>query len=228
MTTHSKSIALIPARGGSKRIPNKNIVNFLGKPLIAYSIQTAQKSRCFDEIIVSTNCENIAKVAQEWGAKVPFIRPKELSDDFTPTLEVITHAIKALELKDEDRLCCIYPTAPLLQEKTIKEAFRVLKNSYVFCACEFDFTPFRSFSFENQTLQMLYPEHQNTRSQDLPSIYHDAGMFYLGYVKTFREKKPIFSPSSTPIILPRSQTQDIDTPQDLLLAELKYKAMYES
>lgn len=228
MNTHSKTYALIPARGGSKRIPDKNIKDFLGKPLIAYSIQTAQESGCFDEIIISTDSQKIAEIGIKYGAKVPFWRPKELSDDFTPTLDVIAHAITTLALKDEDKLCCIYPTAPLLQAKTIKEAFSLLKSSYVFCACEFDFTPFRSFRFENQTLQMLYPEFQNTRSQDLPSLYHDAGMFYLGHVKTFREKTPIFSPHSIPLILPRSQTQDIDTPQDLLLAEIKYKAIYEN
>lgn len=230
MNTHSKSYALIPARGGSKRIPDKNIKDFLGKPLIAYSIQVAQESGLFDEIIVSTDSQKIAKIALEYGAKVPFLRPKALSDDFTPTLEVINHAISALSLKKGDKLCCIYPTAPLLQKQTISQAFELLDKdcSYVFCACGFDFTPFRSFSYIDNKVQMLYPEHQNTRSQDLPTLYHDAGMLYLGYVRSFKDNTPIFSPHSIPIILSNLQTQDIDTLEDFELAKLKYRVLNEN
>lgn len=226
-----QAIALIPARGGSKRIPHKNIKDFLGKPLIAYSILTARKSNLFSRIIVSTDCPTIASIAQEYGAEVPFLRDASLSDDFTPTLEVVLDAIERCDLGDSVPLCCLYPTAPLLSPQTLHQAYQILCDqspSYVFSATEFSFTPFRSFGFENQTLQMLYPQYQNTRSQDLPSLYHDSGQFYFGLTDTFRHKIPIFSPKSHPLILSNLQVQDIDTLQDFELAKLKYKLLYEN
>lgn len=223
-------IAIIPARGGSKRIPQKNIQDFYGKPLIAHSILTAFESKLFSRVIVSTDSPKIASIAETYGAEIPFMRDASLSDDFTPTLEVIAHAITESKISDLALICCIYPTAPLLQAHHLIQAHEMfLKNRppYVFSATPFSFTPFRGFSYANQKLEMLFSEHQNSRSQDLEPIYHDAGQFYLGLAQTFREKKPIFSVSSIPLIIQETEVQDIDTPQDLALAKLKYKLLHD-
>lgn len=223
-------IAIIPARGGSKRIPQKNIQDFYGKPLIAHSILTAFESKLFSRVIVSTDSPKIASIAKTYGAEIPFMRDASLSDDFTPTLEVIAHAITESKISDLALICCIYPTAPLLQAHHLIQAHEMfLKNRppYVFLATPFSFTPFRGFSYANQKLEMLFSEHQNSRSQDLEPIYHDAGQFYLGLAQTFREKKPIFSVSSIPLIIQETEVQDIDTPQDLTLAKLKYKLLHD-
>lgn len=227
MTTHSKLYCIIPARGGSKRIPQKNIKPFLGKPLIAYSILCAQSIGA--EVIVSTDSKEIAKVAQEWGASVPFKREESLSDDFTPTLDVIKDALLRTKISKDSLILTLYPTAPLLSTQTLQKALQSFNQhaSYVFSATRFDFTPFRGFSYQNNKLEMLYPEYQNTRSQDLLEIYHDAGQFYIGLAESFLEKKPIFSQKSIPYILPSLCVQDIDTLEDFKLAELKYKALYE-
>lgn len=226
MTTHSNLFCIIPARGGSKRIPQKNIKPFLGKPLIAYSILCAKSVGA--EVIVSTDCEEIAKIAKEYGANVPFKRDERLSDDFTPTLEVIADCIEKCSLPPHSTIITLYPTAPLLSPQTLQNALTLQSSSYVFSATRFDFTPFRSFKLEGDKLCMLYPEHLNTRSQDLPTLYHDAGQFYIALAQTFSDKLPIFSPQSTPYILPSLCVQDIDTLEDFALAELKYKVLYES
>lgn len=228
MTIHSKPYCIIPARGGSKRIPQKNIKPFLGKPLIAYSILCAKNIGA--EVIVSTDSEEIARIAEEWGANVPFLREKALSDDFTPTLDVIQDAILHLEISHTSLVIALYPTAPLLNPQILQKALECKdeKSLYVFSATEFDSSPFRGFSYENQTLKMLYNEHINTRSQDLPKLYHDAGQFYIGLAESFVQKKPIFSPQSTPYILPSMYVQDIDTLEDFKLAELKYRVIYEN
>lgn len=223
-----KPIAIIPARGGSKRIPHKNIKDFLGKPLIAYSILTALKSKLFSQVIVSTDCPKIASISEQYGAKVPHLREAHLSDDFTATLDVIADAIIKNKIPLSSPVCCIYPTAPLLQTKHLIRAHQILQAkspSYVFLASEFSFTPFRGFSFEQGALQMLFPNHQNTRSQDLPPLYHDAGQFYFGVAQSFCEKLPIFSPSSFPLIVSNLEVQDIDTIQDFELAKLKYQLL---
>lgn len=225
------AIAIIPARGGSKRIPQKNIKDFLGKPLLAYSILTALESHLFSQVIVSTDCLEIAEVAKKYGAKIPYLRDEKLSDDLTPTLDVIADCIIQCQIQDETPICCLYPTAPLLQSTYLFQAYELLlKQSplYVFLATEFSFTPFRAFSLENQTLQMLFPQYQTTRSQDLPTIYHDAGQFYFGLAQSFREKLPIFSSASLPIIASNLEVQDIDTMQDFELAKLKYKILNDS
>lgn len=222
------SIAIIPARGGSKRIPQKNIQDFFGKPLIAHSIITALESKLFSRVIVSTDSLEIASIAKKYGAEIPFIRHLSLSDDFTPTLEVVADAIHQSKILDSTLVCCIYPTAPLLQVRHLIQAHQIFKThhpSYVFLATSFSFTPFRGFSYKNQKLEMLFAEHQNSRSQDLDPIYHDAGQFYLGLAQTFRKKMPIFSSSSIPLIVEAIEVQDIDTPQDLALAKLKYKLL---
>lgn len=227
MITHSKLFCIIPARGGSKRIPRKNIKPFLGKPLIAYSIECAKAIGA--EVIVSTDCQEIAGIARTYGGMTPFLRDKALSDDFTPTLEVIYDAILKVDIPKDSTLITLYPTAPLLSSVTLKNALHSLtpNSSYVFSATSFDFTPFRSFTYENNELKMLYPEHQNTRSQDLPTLYHDAGQFYIASTQSFLQKLPIFSPQSTPYILSPLCVQDIDTPEDFALAELKYRMLYE-
>lgn len=223
-------IAIIPARGGSKRIPQKNIQDFYGRPLIAHSIIAALQSKLFSRIIVSTDSSEIASIAKTYGAEIPFMRNASLSDDFTPTLEVIANAITEAKIPDSTLICCIYPTAPLLQAHHLIQAHKTFLNHrppYVFLAVPFSFTPFRGFSYANQKLEMLFSEHQNSRSQDLKPIYHDAGQFYFGLAQTFREKIPIFSISSIPLIVEEMQVQDIDTPQDLALAKLKYKLLHD-
>lgn len=222
-------IAVIPARGGSKRIPRKNIKDFCGKPMIAYSIEAALKSGCFDLIIVSTDDEEIALVAKSYGAKVPFMRPAELSDDFTPTIPVIAHAIQncGLDLEDITAACCIYATAPFVQANFIQQAHDKLftcKASYCFSATTFAFPIQRAFKIE-KGIEMFYPEHFNTRSQDLEEAYHDAGQFYWGTPKAWLEGKMIFAPHSQAVILPRYLVQDIDTMEDWKRAELMYKAL---
>lgn len=220
------NIALIPARGGSKRIPRKNIKPFLGKPLIAYSIETALASGCFDHVIVSTDDEEVATVAKRYGASVPFMRPKQLADDFSPTLAVIQHAIAQLDQQYEfDAVCCIYATAPLLRPEDIQKGLKVLTSdnpTYTFSATEFDFPVQRGFTLDGE-LSLLMPEHQNTRSQDLPTVYHDAGQFYWGKKSTFAAGTAIFSPQSRPIVLPKLRVQDIDTQRDWDFAEALYK-----
>ncbi len=223
-----KAVCIIPARGGSKRIPHKNIKDFCGKPIIAYSITNALKSRIFDEVIVSTDDEQIAKIACDYGAKAPFVRPKELSDDFCGTLPVISHAIKNLEIPEYSVVCCLYPTAPLIDSSHILQAFSVLKENqkahYVFFATAFEKNPYRGFCIDkNGGANLLFPQFQNTRTQDLDPIYSDAGVLYFGFAKTFTSEIPIFSPESVALILDSKMACDIDTMQDWEVAQEKYK-----
>jgi len=224
----SKAIAIIPARGGSKRIPKKNIKLFYGKPLIAYSIEIALKSKLFDKVIVSTDDVQIAKIAKEYGAEVPFIRPKKLSDDFTGTSDVIEHAIKKLESSGEkyEYICTIYATAPLLQKEYLAKGYEELKNNdakYAFSATTMPFPIQRTFKLDKHgRCEMFTPEYYTARSQDLEDAYQDAGQFY--WEK--RDKKSdeiMFGKDSIPIILPRHLVQDIDTLEDWQRAELMYK-----
>ena len=176
-------VAIIPARGGSKRIPRKNIKNFLGYPIIAYSIKTALSSRCFDKIIVSTDDKDIARVAKEYGAEVPFIRPEELADDYTPTIPVIKHAIECLDKQGQSpsEVCCIYATAPFIKASTIREAYKQMKeelSDYCFSATSFSFPIQRAIKItKHNRVDMFQPEHIETRSQDLEESYHDAAQF---------------------------------------------------
>jgi pseudaminic acid cytidylyltransferase len=200
-------IAIIPARGGSKRIPKKNIKDFHGRPLIAYSIQAALKSKLFDKIIVSTDDEAIAQVARSLGAQI-LKRPKELADDFTPTIPVIAHAIKAScsHLNEIEAVCCIYATAPFVQASFLQVAYQKLltcKASYCFSATTFAFPIQRAIKLENERVTMLEPQYFNTRSQDLEEAYHDAGQFYFGLPSAWLERKMLFSKDSTIIKLPR-------------------------
>ncbi len=224
------NIAIIPARGGSKRIPDKNIKFFSGKPIITYSIETAKISGLFDKIIVSTDSQEIASIAKQNGAQVPFIRPKKLSDDFTPTAPVLLHALKWQKENgvSPDYLCCIYATAPFVQPDYIKKGLGLImrKNvSSVFSVTTFPFSIFRAMTINKAgCLNMFWPEHELTRSNDLPEAYHDAGQFYWLDSKKFLNKKKLYTEDALPVIVPRCLVQDIDTPEDWETAE----AMYET
>jgi pseudaminic acid cytidylyltransferase len=224
-------IAVIPARGGSKRIPRKNVKLFAGKPIIAWSIDAARKSEIFDRIVLSTDDEEIASVGKQYGAEVPFLRPPEISDDFTGTKEVIAHAIQALQSQssDSDVVCCIYATAPFLEPEDLKSGLTELmsgKWDYVFPVAEFNSSIFRSFKLDDQRrIDMVYPEHALTRSQDLPKCYYDAGQFYWAYAKTWLQGKAIIGNKSNAITIPSYRAQDIDTVSDWELAEIKFRAI---
>lgn len=227
------NIAVIPARGGSKRIPQKNIRPFCGKPMIARSITAALQSGCFSRVVVSTDSEAIAQVALAFGAEVPFMRPVDLADDYTGTVPVIRHAAEALNLPPEAALCCIYATAPFLQPDDLQRGLTLLESrpetDYAFSVTAYPFPIQRAIRItpDNRT-EMFTPEAFNTRSQDLEPAYHDAGQFYWGRVAAWCAEKPIFSARSMPVILPRERVQDIDTPDDWRIAELMFKAAEQS
>ena len=226
-----KNICIIPARGSSKRIPKKNIKLFCDKPLIAYSIETALKSNLFEKVIVSTDSEEIAEVAKKYGAEVPFMRPKELSDDYSTSGEAVNHAIEFLKNRGEEfcYVCTIYATAPFLQVEYLKQGFEALQNSDAKMAFSVTSMPFpiqRTFKITpDGRCQMFTPEYFSSRSQDLEEAYQDAGQFY--WVDTTKEWKDIaFGSQSIPIVLPRYLVQDIDTMEDFKRAELMYKAVF--
>lgn len=222
-------LAIIPARGGSKRIPRKNIKEFHGKPIIAYSIEAAINSGCFDKVIVSTDDEEIGTIARMFGAEVPFTRPEELSNDYATTLEVIEHAIRWYEeqgIKVND-VCCIYATAPFLTKESLQNGYEILRESdvnYVFSATSYSFPIQRAIKLSPEnSVSMFWPEHASSRSQDLVEAYHDAGQFYWGKAEAFRMQKPIFDNQSKVVLLPRLTVQDIDTIEDWMIAETIYK-----
>ena len=224
------NICVIPARGGSKRIPRKNIKDFNGKPIIAYSIEAAFESDCFDQIIVSTDDNKIKEVAKSYGARVPFVRPAELSNDFIGTLPVVKHAIEWFEnnINIVENVCCLYATAPFIQSKIISEAYKQLintKSDYCFSVTSFSFSIQRAIRItQDNKVDMFYPENFNLRSQDLKEAYHDAGQFYWGKAQAFKDELALFSEVSSPYVLPRYLVQDIDTTEDWLTAELMHKA----
>lgn len=223
-------VAIIPARGGSKRIPRKNIKIFAGLPIIAHSIKAAQESELFDRIIVTTDDEEIADVARSFGAEIPFMRPQELSDDHTATIPVIAHAVQTLQKQFViDTACCIYATAPFIRPEDIKLAYNALithNKQYAFPVTTFPFPIWRSIKRDVEgSIEMFWPEHFATRSQDLEEAYHDAGQFYWGTTDAWLSGKPIFSDAATSIVLPRHLVQDIDTPEDWFRAELMHKAL---
>jgi len=220
------NVAIIPARGGSKRIPKKNIKEFCGKPLIAYSIETALSSKLFDEVIVSTDSKEIAKVAKELGAKVQ-MRPEHLADDYTGTAEVIKYVVDSLS-KNYEYICTIYATAPFLQERYLKEGYEKLKNSSACRSFSVTSMPFpiqRTFKIKNNRCEMFWPENFLKRSQDLEEAYQDAGQFYWEK-RGCRSDEIFFGKDSIPIILPRYLVQDIDTPEDFIRAEYMYRAVF--
>ena len=219
-------IAVIPARGGSKRIPRKNIKSFNGKPMIAWSIEAAKSSGLFERIIVSTDDTEIAEVSKQCGAEAPFTRPAELSNDFAATTEVIAHAAQWTvdQGLDLESVCCIYATAPFVQVEDIKRGCEALDSGdwdYAFTVTDFAAPIFRSFKQTEQGgLEMFFPEHFGARSQDLPVALHDAGQFYWGRPEAWIQGKRIFDHRSKPILIPRWRVQDIDTLEDWDRAEI--------
>lgn len=224
------NICVIPARGGSKRIPRKNIKKFHGKPIIAYSIEAALASGCFDKVIVSTDDKEIAEIATKFGAEVPFIRPPELSDDLTGSDEVIRHAVNWYTRHGikVDYVCCVYATAPFLSSETIELGFNMLVKSgknFAFSVAEYDFPIQRALRLSNNGVEVFQYESINLRSQDLELAYHDAGQFYWGTASAYLENKEFYSDQTVPIKLPRYLTQDIDTSEDWEQAELLYNVL---
>jgi pseudaminic acid cytidylyltransferase len=221
------NLCIITARGGSKRIPRKNIKDFLGKPIIAYSIETALKSNLFDYVMVSTDDDEIAEVSKKYGAYVPFKRSKANSDDFTGTADVILEVLSDLKeiQKQFDYACCIYPTAPFITIEKIEESYQLLIDKQfdsVFPICKFSYPIQRALQIKNSKTSMIWPENLNKRSQDLPQTYFDAGQFYWLKVEKFIEHKKVFTQNTGSIILDELEVQDIDNDSDWKLAELKY------
>ncbi|WP_242209423.1 MULTISPECIES: pseudaminic acid cytidylyltransferase [unclassified Pseudomonas] len=222
------NVAIIPARGGSKRIPRKNLLPFDGVPMIVRSIRTALESGLFDQVVVSTDDAQIADVARAHGAQVPFLRPADLADDFTGTAAVIVHALQ--QLPAFDYACCVYATAPLLQARYLRQGIELLEQhldkSFAFSVCSFGFPVQRALTLDGQgALTALYPEFRNTRSQDLPEAFQDAGQFYWGRSEAWLRGEVLYSPASLPVILPRHLVQDIDTLEDWKRAEYLYAAL---
>ncbi|QHF49608.1 pseudaminic acid cytidylyltransferase [Pseudomonas sp. S49] len=222
------NVAIIPARGGSKRIPRKNLLPFDGVPMIVRSIRTALESGLFDQVVVSTDDAEIADVARAHGAQVPFLRPADLADEFTGTAAVIVHALQ--QLPAYDYACCVYATAPLLQARYLRQGIELLEQhlekSFAFSVCSFGFPVQRALTLDGQgALSALYPEFRNTRSQDLPEAFQDAGQFYWGRTEAWLRGEVLYSPASLPVILPRHLVQDIDTLEDWKRAEYLYAAL---
>ncbi len=222
----SLRLAVIPARGGSKRIPRKNIKLFGGKPMIAWSIEAALESECFDRIIVSTDDLEIAQVAEAHGVAVPFLRPDDLSDDHTGTVPVIAHAVawQNTHGAPAKEVCCLYATAPFIRPKDLREGLNALQRTdadYAFSVTTYAFPIQRAIRItEDKRVAMFQPEHFATRSQDLEEAWHDAGQFYWGKAEAWLEERPLFGSASVPVPLPRYRVQDIDTAEDWERAEL--------
>ncbi|MFH0934732.1 MAG: pseudaminic acid cytidylyltransferase [Pseudomonadota bacterium] len=224
-------LAVIPARGGSKRIPRKNIKTFCGKPMIAWSIAAARESGCFDHVIVSTDDAEIAEVASSYGAEVPFMRPSQLSDDYTGTIPVIAHAIDWMSqnVAPVELACCIYATAPFVSAEHLQRGLSMLLETgsdYAFSVTSYAFPIQRAIRImPDSRVEMFSPEQFNTRSQDLEEAWHDAGQFYWGRTAAWLAGKPIFSRDAVAVPLPRHRVQDIDTPEDWERAELMFMAL---
>ncbi len=224
----NRALCVIPARGGSKRIPRKNVKDFLGKPLIAYSIEAALNSGVFERVIVSTDDAEIADVAVKFGAQVPFVRDAALSDDYATSSDAVTDA--ATRLGGYSRVCCLYATAPLITGEILREAYGKFEEAgceFLFSATEFSFPIQRAIRLSKDgAVDMFYPQFALTRSQDLERAYHDAGAFYFGRREAWLEKKPIFAPHSKAFLLPRNLVCDIDTPEDFEFAQKLYRINY--
>lgn len=222
-----KKIAVITARGGSKRIPKKNIKEFCGKPIIAYSIEAALASGVFDEVMVSTDSEEIAAVAREYGADVPFMRSRETSDDYATTNDVLTEVFNEYSKRGEhyDIAVCIYPTAPFVTADKLKNAVVLMERDGVEAVTpvvKFSFPPQRAFVIRDSRLEYQYPEYAKMRSQDLEPVYHDCGQFYAMKVKNVLQGIAV---KAVPVIVPETEVQDIDCEEDWVIAEMKYRAM---
>lgn len=228
-----RSIAIITARGGSKRIPQKNIKDFCGRPIISYSIQAALESKLFDEVMVSTDSDEIAQIATQYGARVPFLRSPETSNDTATTSEVIQEVLDRYETEGEyfDTACCIYPTAPFMKASHLVEASEILADKeadIVIPMAAFSYPPQRGMvQGRDGSVKMVHPEYRNTRSQDLEPIYHDCGQYYFFSVPKFKVNQNIMCGRIVPIIISQLEMQDIDNESDWKLAELKYRLLVE-
>ena len=225
-----KRIAIITARGGSKRIPKKNIRDFCGKPILCYSIEAALASGLFDEVMVSTDSEEIAEIARKAGAKVPFMRSAENANDYASTTDVLLEVLSDYEKigRAFDTVCCIYPTAPFVTAKKLQDAIALLEEKdvdSVVPVVRYSFPPQRAFVMRDGYTVMKYPEHAQTRSQDLEPYFHDCGQFYCMQTKRFQAKKQIFTDCMISVEMPELEVQDIDNETDWKLAELKYRMM---
>lgn len=231
-------VAIITARGGSKRIPGKNIKDFCGKPIMAYAIAAALDSRLFDEVMVSTDSPEIAEIAKAHGASVPFMRSPSASDDYATTADVLHEVLSAYAEREKsfDFMCCLYPTAPFVTAEKIRAAYTAFMESgadMLEPVVAFSYPPQRSFSIEAGLLAYNYPEHVRTRSQDLPTWYHDAGQFYFYRVEAFRRsvegnsEQGGYDLRCVPFVMNEMEVQDIDTIMDWQLAEAKYRLLQE-
>ena len=224
-----RTLCIIPARGGSKRIPRKNIKLFMDKPIIAFSIETALKSEIFDEVMVSTDDEEIASVAARYGAKVPFMRSEKTANDFATTADVINEVLSNYrERGDEfDKCCCLYATAPFVSVKHLQEAYNAINNEEAdacFTVVQYSYPIQRSLKVGHKGyVEMTFPEHLKSRSQDLTPIYHDAGQFYFVKVPAFIQEQTLWCKHTVPLILSEMEVQDLDTQTDWQLAEMKFK-----
>ena len=226
------NLCIIPARGGSKRIPRKNIKDFLGKPIIAYSIQTALDSNLFDEVMVSTDDEEIAEIGIKYGANVPFLRSAESSNDYASTADVLLEVLHnyAEMNKEYSAACCIYPASPLISVQSLSDSFKLLvanKVDSAFPVCQFSYPIWRALNLNNENkIGMIWPENESKRSQDLPSAFHDAGQFYWFTTKKFIDTPHILTGNSGAIVLDELHVQDIDSITDWKIAEIKYKLIH--
>lgn len=228
---NEKAIAIITARGGSKRIPKKNIREFCGKPIIAYSIEAALKSDLFDEVMVSTDSEEIAEVARTYGAKVPFMRSEKTSDDFATTADVLMEVLDEYKKRGKTYkyMACIYPTAPFVTSDKLIHGMELLKKekaNMIMPVVAFSYPPQRGYVIQNQRLNMKYKENFSKRSQDLEKMYHDCGQFYFYRVDEYRNKKGLIMDEIVPIIINELEVQDIDNEIDWKLAEVKYLMLH--
>lgn len=227
----TKSIAIIPARGGSKRIPRKNIKDFCGKPIIAYSIEAALRSGLFDRVIVSTDDQEIADVALQWGAEIPFMRPAQLADDFAGTDAVFLHALEQVMDGGNtyEYACCIYATAPFIQKKYLAEGLKLIQSESADSAFSVTTYPYpiqRSVKRnESGYIEMVWPEYRMKRSQDLPEVFHDAGQFYWVRCENYLRERLIWGRKTKAVVMPRRFVQDLDTSDDWLIAENMYTSL---
>ncbi len=222
-----RNLCIIPARGGSKRIPRKNIKPFEGKPIIAYSIEAALNSGLFDEVMVSTDDTEIAEVAKQYGASVPFFRSAETANDFATTADVLVEVITEYNKlgKSFDKACCLYSTAPFVTPERLSEAYSKIIGEIdsIFTVVEYSYPIQRSLIEDGQRIKMKYPEYRTSRSQDLEKTYHDAGQFYFFTVDKFLKDKKLWGDNTAPLILSELEVQDLDTLTDWKLAEMKYQ-----
>lgn len=227
-----RAVAIITARGGSKRIPRKNIREFCGKPILAYSINAALSAGIFDTVMVSTDDNEIAEIARSYGAEVPFMRSEATANDYAATNDVVKEVLDTYAKHGEcfDIACCIYPTAPFLTGETLKKAVELLEENQadsVIPVVRFGFPPQRSVVVEEGMLQFKWPEYMFSRSQDLQPFYHDAGQFYCMRTESFLAENRLFMTKTVPLELSEMEVQDIDNEVDWKLAELKYQLIHD-